>query len=363
MNRFYPAVCFLVSVVLFAAGCPKRQTLVEKSSVQAQDVAPGAEPKAEPDAAVGKADITFEKMAHDFGTVEPSSVNTCEFKFRNTGTDLLKIADVHASCGCTTPNLEKKEYLPGQSGAITVKYRAPNAAHEDTKHVYVTTNVPDNSKITLTIKAKIVSQVSVIPEKLDLSLRQPNAACPNIIMQSNDGKPFSIKQIESTGDCIAVDFNSVRQATRFVLTPKVDVEKLRQLISLEGILSIDISHPNCPSLNVKFNAASEFKVEPPAVTILRAEPNVPIAKQIVIKNIYNDPFELEYASSRFGITKIQQRTKDPNGVTLDLLVTPPLRKNSKNMFSDVLTVKVKKGETFRVNCRGFYTKPRENTKN
>lgn len=363
MNRFCPAVCFLASVALFIVGCPKRQTLVEAPSVQTPAAAsPVTESKAEPNAPAEKPHISFEEMAHDFGTIEPASVNTCEFKFKNTGTGLLKIEDVHATCGCTTPNLEKKEYLPGQSGAITVKYRASNAARADTKQIYVTTNAPDNPKVTLTIKARIVSQVSAMPEKLDLSLRQPNAACPDIVIQSNDRKPFSIKQIESTGNCIAVDFNSVHQATRFVLAPKVDVERLRQLVGLEGVLSIDISHPNCPTLKVKFAAESEFKVEPQAVTLLNAEPNVPVSKQLVIKNTYNEPFELEYVSSRFGITKVRRQIKDPNGVTLDLLITPPPQKDKKNMFHDVLNVKVKKGESFKINCRGFYARHPETPK-
>ncbi len=363
MKRFLTAVCLLVSIALLFAGCSKRQALVEKPSAQTPTTpvaapAPVADSNTEPNTPAGKPQITFENMLHDFGTVSPASVNTCEFKFKNTGTGLLKIQDVHAPCGCTTPKLEKKEFLPGQSGTIDVKYRAPNTARFDTKQVYVTTNVPENPKVTLTIKANIVAQVSVQPDKLELSLRQPNAACPNLIIASNDMKPFSIKKIESTGECITVDFNSVHQATRFVLQPKVDIEKLRQQINLEGIMSIDISHPNCPSLNVRFAAPSEFKVEPQTVTILRAEPNTPVSKQVTIRSLYDEPFEIESVSSRFGITKVQKQTKDPNGpVTLDLLITPTPARNRKNMFNDVLTVKIKNGQSLRINCRGFYAKP------
>ena len=363
MNRFLTAVCLVVLIALLLAGCPKRRALAEKPSVKAPTVpvaaqAPVADSNTEPNTPAGKPQITFENAVHNFGTVSPSSVNACEFKFKNTGTGLLKILDVHAPCGCTTPKLEKKEFPPGQSGNISVKYRAPNAARFDTKQVYVTTNIPENPKVAMTIKANIVAQVSAEPDKLELSLRQPNAACPNLIIASNDRKPFSIKKIESTGDCIAVDFNSVRQATRFVLQPKVDVEKLRQQINLEGNIAIDISHPNCPSLNVKFAAPSEFKVEPQTITILRAEPNIPVSKQVAIRSLHDEPFEIESVSSRFGITKVQKQTKDPNGpVTLDLLITPTPAKNRKNMFSDVLTVKIKNSQSLRINCRGFYAKP------
>ena len=230
-------------------------------------------------------------------------------------------------------------------------------ARADAKHVDVTTNVPNNPRISLTIKATIVAQVSVLPEKIELSLRQPNAGCPNLVIASNDRQPFRIQKIESTGECITVDFNSVSQASRFVLQPKVDVEKLRRLINLEGNLNIDISHPNCPTLNVKFSAPSDFSVEPKTITILRAEPNAVVSKQVIIRSLYNEPFEIASVESRFGFTKVQKQTKDPNGpVILDLQIVPPIPRQRKNMFNDILTVKIKNGETFRINCRGFYNK-------
>jgi len=365
MKRFLSAVCFLVAIALLLTACPQKQALIEKPSVQTHTppaAAPVADSNTEPNTPAGKPRIAFENTLHDFGTISPKSYNDCEFKFKNTGSAMLKIENVHAACGCTTTKLEKNEYLPGQSGTIHVKYHAANVARIDTKHIDVTTNVAENPKVQLTIKANIIPLVSVIPEKLELSLRQPNAACPTLVIASNDGTPFAIKKIESTGDCMTVDFNSADEANRFILQPEVDVEKLRQLINLEGLLSIDISHPNCPSLNVKFAAVSEFKIEPQTVTILRAEPNKPISKQVTIRNIHNEPFEIESISSRFGITKMQQQTKDPNGpVTLELLITPSIPTNRKNMFSDVLTVKIKNGQSLRISCRGFYARPPEKT--
>jgi hypothetical protein len=41
--------------------------------------------------------IVFEKSVHDFGTVAPLTVNSCEFSFKNTGDAVLKIAEVTES--------------------------------------------------------------------------------------------------------------------------------------------------------------------------------------------------------------------------------------------------------------------------
>ena len=368
MIRFLTVVCLLVAFVLFLTACPKKQALVEKPVTQVPSASaptPIADSNTQHDnAGTVKPQITFESTLHDFGVVSPGSNNSCEFKFKSTGTGLLKIQDIKATCGCTTTKLEKNDYHPGESGTIHVKYHAPSVARTDVKHIYVTTNIAENPKVELTIKAEVVPVVSVIPQKIELSLRQPNAACPTLILSSNDGNVFAIKQIESTGDCITIDFDPNQQANRFILQPTVDVEKLRQLVDLEGVIFIDVTHPNCQSVNVKFSAASEFKVDPPAITILKAEPNKPILKSVVIHNIYNEPFEIESVESRFGITKLQQQTKDPNGpVALDLLITPVLEKNRKNMFTDVITVKIKNGQSVRINCRGFYAKLQDKPQN
>ena len=369
MKRYCPAVCLLICVLLFSSSCQKNAAAPEKvkpTEPKQPQVAPpqaAAVPaaKAQVTPAPGEQPkLTFEKVFHDFGKIPPAETVTCEFKFTNTGKGLLKITDVHAPCGCTTPQLEKKEYQPGESGSMTVKYRSPNKPRLDTKNVYVQSNDPNNPKTTLTIRATIVNKVSVEPEKLSLSLRQPNAGCSNITLASTDNQPFSIKQIEVTGDCMAIDFNSTVQATQFVLQPKVDVEKFRQTFNLEGIISIDLTHPGCQSVSVPFAAVSEFKVDPPTVAISRAEPNVPVSRQVSIRNNYNEPFEVESLTSRMGYTKIIEQVKDPNGGCIfDLQITPPPMRNQNKMFSDALMVKIKNGELFRITCRGFYAKPSE----
>ena len=65
-------------------------------------------------------ELTFENLIYDFGEVGAVTKNDCELKFKNTGTALLKITNVHAPCGCTVTNLDKKEYEPGESGVLSV---------------------------------------------------------------------------------------------------------------------------------------------------------------------------------------------------------------------------------------------------
>ncbi len=66
--------------------------------------------------------ITFEKLEHDYGTIQQGANGECEYKFKNTGNEPLIISDVRKSCGCTTPSWNKEPILPGKSGTIKVGY-------------------------------------------------------------------------------------------------------------------------------------------------------------------------------------------------------------------------------------------------
>jgi hypothetical protein len=71
------------------------------------------------------------------------------FQIVNSGSSSIKLTNVQASCGCTTPEWEKdKEILPGGSSNIKVGY---NAAAEGifTKVITITYNETKTKQITI----------------------------------------------------------------------------------------------------------------------------------------------------------------------------------------------------------------------
>ena len=69
-----------------------------------------------------KAEITFESEVIDYGKVAYGSNGVREFKFTNTGDDVLIVARVYSTCGCTIPKKPEKPIPPGETGSIQVKY-------------------------------------------------------------------------------------------------------------------------------------------------------------------------------------------------------------------------------------------------
>ena len=75
-------------------------------------------------AATKSAVMTFETKFHDFGDVKQGEKVTYVFKYKNTGTDTLKIDNIVSSCGCTVPNNYEKVVAPGASASVTVEFNS-----------------------------------------------------------------------------------------------------------------------------------------------------------------------------------------------------------------------------------------------
>jgi len=106
---------------------------------------------------------TFDKDLHDFGNVVEGTMATYEFKFKNTGTAPVVIANVQASCGCTTPDWTKTPVLPGKTGIVKAMYSSAGRPGVFTKTVTVTSNATEGSKV-LTIKGTVLTKDEIRPK-------------------------------------------------------------------------------------------------------------------------------------------------------------------------------------------------------
>jgi len=296
--------------------------------------------------------LEFEKLEYDFGSVGPGTNNLCEFRFTNTGNSTLKIGEIVNTCGCTPFALEKKEYAPGESGTLKVGYLSDQLSGQTTKQLVVHSNDRANPEITLAVKANIMIQVEYEPKTLNLLLKQENANCPELTLTSIDGQPFSITSFKSTANCITADFDPSETATKFVLQPKVDMEKLEK--TLNGRIEIDLTHPECKTISVGISTLPKFKILPRSIVVRGTETQEPIKLKIL--NNYNEDFELESVWSRNGAVKVLSNAIVNNGYELELQITPPASKNTKRIFTEKFYVKTKDGQQLEIPCNVFYSK-------
>lgn len=98
--------------------------------------------------------VEFDKMEHDFGTIEQNTTNPYVFTFTNTGNEPLIISDAKGSCGCTVPEYPRQPVMPGEKGEIKVVYSPGTQKNMQTKSVTITANTEPSTTV-LRIKANV----------------------------------------------------------------------------------------------------------------------------------------------------------------------------------------------------------------
>ena len=89
---------------------------------------------------------------HDFGKIPQGKPVYTYFIVRNTGSVPLKIENIQASCGCTTPEWNKEPIPPGGTDRIKVGY---NSASDGYFEKFITVQYNGNASKQIKIKGQV----------------------------------------------------------------------------------------------------------------------------------------------------------------------------------------------------------------
>ena len=96
--------------------------------------------------------LQLKETEHDFGKIPQGKPVYYFFEVTNTGTEPLKLGDVHASCGCTTPEWSPEPIAAGSTTKIKVGY---NAAVEGSFEKTITITYNTSEQKVLKIKGMV----------------------------------------------------------------------------------------------------------------------------------------------------------------------------------------------------------------
>jgi len=291
--------------------------------------------------------------------------NVHEFRFKNTGTGVLKIQEkIDTTCGCAVAALARTEYAPGQEGTIQVTYTAGVLAGSALRHLTVYSN--DQTKggtAILTIKATAVERVAFGPKRLELRLQGSDARCPPITLRSLDQRSFAVTGIVSSGSAITADLEPSRQAAECTLRPILDPQQLREHPT--GTVVLALTHPECSEVRIPYRVMSEYEFTPSTVVLFNVEPNRPIVmRDVSLSSNYGEEFEIASCTSAAHMVTILDKERvvsdNPKGVSyrLRLSILPPFLVGEKGLFEDTLVVHLTNGAEAQLPCRVFYRQPR-----
>lgn len=96
--------------------------------------------------------LKLKETEHDFGDIPQGKPVYYNFEIVNMGKIPLKLDDVHASCGCTTPEWSRDAIAPGATAKIKVGY---NAAADTPFEKFITITYNTNHSKQLKIKGTV----------------------------------------------------------------------------------------------------------------------------------------------------------------------------------------------------------------
>lgn len=96
--------------------------------------------------------LMLKETSYDFGKIPQGRPVTHVFEVTNTSNQVLRLDNVQASCGCTTPEWSREPIQPGASATIKVGY---NAAAEGPFSKTVTVVYNNNQTKTIVISGTV----------------------------------------------------------------------------------------------------------------------------------------------------------------------------------------------------------------
>lgn len=113
-------------------------------------------------AVTARADLTWKETTISLKAIPGQDTVEAHYHFTNAGKVPVEIQQVESSCGCTTAELEKRNYAPGESGEILAKFTVGARLGVQTKTVAVKTRGVEEP-MTLTLVVDIPELLRIRP--------------------------------------------------------------------------------------------------------------------------------------------------------------------------------------------------------
>jgi hypothetical protein len=221
------------------------------------------------------------------GTVRSGTPLTYVFRLVNSGSQAIRITEVHASCGCLAPRLERRQVGPGESTELQVAINTlTQAAGAHTWQVRVSYQEGERSdELTVVLGARIVSEVAVEPPALTLTT--DGVLAHEVVVSDRRPKPLRLRAAEVSTPYLRASTGAPRRdpAGRSVCTIRLEVSPECPAGRHEAVLHIHTDDSTYPILDVPVTVVKrpphQVRPLPDAVTVAAAA-GQPVPSRIVL---------------------------------------------------------------------------------
>ncbi len=133
------------------------------------------------------------------------------FRFVNSGSAPVRILAVRPDCGCTTTELTKDVYAPGEKGELRALLRTAGLNGRTSKDIVVESDEAADNRYTVTLRAEIREPVTVTPRLLywlveektapkTITVKYAGAKAVRLVEVRPSGNLFQVSQADTTNE-------------------------------------------------------------------------------------------------------------------------------------------------------------------
>jgi len=164
------------------------------------------------------AELTWENPSQEFQRQPQDKDLVVNFAFRNDGKTPVTITKTNSSCGCTTAELPKKTYLPGERGNLTAKFTFGGRSGLQSKSISVVTD--DQQTAQLVFKCLILDEPVALSQSLVWWRVGETAEAKNIEIAVAKQPAIKITAAASTNPRIVAILSTVKDGEKYVVSVK-----------------------------------------------------------------------------------------------------------------------------------------------
>ena len=263
----------------------------------------------------------FETKNHDFGTIARAAKAAFAFELTNLYLEDVHIASVRASCGCTTPRIEKETLKTYEKGAIIAHINSQTFLGNQSATITVTIDKPLYAEVQLHVKVYVYSDVLLEPDSVAFGSVGRGTPIERTIRVRYSGRSdWQVVEVKSNNPHLTGTVaETPRQGNQTVYDLKVVLDKDAPVGYLNEYLWLVTNDPQTKQIPVlvEGQVQADISVSPASLFLGLLQPGQSVTKQIVVRG--QKPFRI---ASIQGDCKCLQATAPKGEEAKSLYLVP-----------------------------------------
>ncbi len=236
----------------------------------------------------------FSVTSHNFGTVARGSKTEFRFTFRNIYKENLHVVSVRTSCGCTSPEITKRDLKTHETGDVVATFNTRTFLGQHGATLTVTIDKPYYAEVQLRVAGNIRGDVTFDPPFMDLGNVDLGKGSERTVRVTHVGStPWEIKDVRSANANCEVQLSKpthTASQSSYDLTLKLKSDAPAGYVKGQLILVTNDPRAGQIPMDVEGRIVADVTVSPQLLALGIVQPGRSVTKNIVVRA--NRPFRV-----------------------------------------------------------------------